>query len=99
VNNEIKRGSKLKWVVHSRGRGRGRGISEFKASLVYRASSPDSQGFTKKTRLEKKQRQKKKKKKRRERRQWETLLGTLSSHTRQGSQPSFKDCFNPYSEE
>ena len=33
--------------------GRGRGISEFKASLVYRVSSKDSQGYTEKLSIEK----------------------------------------------
>jgi hypothetical protein len=38
--------------------GRGRWISEFEASLVYKVSSKDSQGYTEKPSLEKKGRKK-----------------------------------------
>jgi hypothetical protein len=45
--------------------GRGRQISEFKASLVYRVSSKDSQSYTEKPCLKKKKKKKKERKKER----------------------------------
>jgi hypothetical protein len=45
--------------------GRGKRLSEFKASLVYRVEIQDSQGYTEKKRKEKKRKEKKRKEKKR----------------------------------
>ena len=52
--------------------GRGRWISEFEASLVYRVSSRDSQGYTEKPYLEKPKKRKKRKRERKKQTKEET---------------------------